>query len=166
MAIGKRTLYVMLPVNICLWSYIGYLIYQGTGDSEVIRSTEAAVSILKINDDTSTYKLVLNYPDPFLKEESNYRTKQNNSDSPQAKDSKPKHSKNTVPIPSVPVKDIRYLGLIQNKTSGVTTALITVNGKSFIVKKGEVVEGINFVSITDGIIIAKIGKEKMSIIKT
>jgi hypothetical protein len=166
MAVSKKTLYIMVPVNICLWGFIGYKFYSAFGDSEADIPIENAIATLKVNEDTTTYQLSLNYPDPFLKEEPKVRHEQNNLNSTNNKPLTNIHPKFTATVTPTPSKEIKYLGLIQNKSSGAATALISINGKSYIIKKGEMIEGVNFESITDQIIIAKIGKEKLTINKS
>ena len=165
MALGKKTLYYMVPINLVLWCYIGYKIYMWGKDEEYNIPEEKVLAPADLNKDSNNYQLVLNYPDPFLKEEPRnkpVRTNLSVNTKPQVNSVS---KKNNIEVPNPP-KDIKYLGLIQNKNSGVTTALISINGKSYIIKKGEVIEGINFESITTEIITAKIGKEKLTINKS
>lgn len=166
MALGKKTLYFMVPVNICLWGFIGYKIYSTFNESDEIIPIENPIAKIKVDEDTNTYKLSLNYPDPFLKDEPTKKTTQNNSIASAHKPVINPSHKSTETITPTPSREIKYLGLIQNKSSGVTTALISINGKSYLIKKGEIIEGVNFESITDQIIIAKIGKEKLTINKS
>lgn len=166
MALGKKTLFVMVPANLLLWGYISYAVYQYMHEPEFTFPNEVIASSLKLNEDTTTYVLNLDYPDPFLKEEVIKKPKQHNSNFATTKIAVKPQLKNTKATSAEPAKDIKYLGLIQNKTSGTITALVSINGKSYIIKKGEIIEGVNFESITDQIIIAKIGREKLTINKS
>lgn len=53
------------------------------------------------------------------------------------------------------IKDIKYLGTVQNKTSGLTMAMISINGNSHVVKKGDSVEGMKFQNISKDVIEVK-----------
>lgn len=166
MALGKKTLYIMVPTNVFLWGYISYAIYQYMNEEPPELTELKDISRLQLNEDTSTYTLRLDYPDPFLKEEATKKSIKHNSTSVISKTPVIAQSAKTRTISPDPPKDIRYLGLIQNKTNGTSTALVSINGKSYIIKKGEIVEGINFESISDQTIIAKIGKAKLTISKS
>ncbi|HWY11617.1 MAG TPA: hypothetical protein VN026_09845 [Bacteroidia bacterium] len=154
MALGKKTLYYVVPINLVLWGYIGYKIYTWGKDEVSDNPTEKAFLPAKFDKDSNNYQLALNYPDPFLKNEiekqKNYSVK-NNSKSP-----KPKEKK-IAPVEKA--DEIKYMGLVSNQSSGVTTALVSVNGKSYVVKKGETIEGMLIKSITQETLELKVGKE-------
>ncbi len=166
MAIGKKTIFIMLPLNLCLWGYIGYKFYTAFTDDGANLPINSPIAALHIKEDTAVYYLQANYPDPFLKDEPIKRLPLKNYNVSTNKSSLQTVVKKTPTISTVPIKDIKYLGLIQNKTSGTTTALISINGTSYIVKKGEVIDGVSFESITNEAIIARIGKEKLMINKS
>ncbi|HEY1054297.1 MAG TPA: hypothetical protein VGE24_04155 [Emticicia sp.] len=61
--------------------------------------------------------------------------------------------------------DIKYLGLIKNSNSGASTAIITLNGQSRLIKANDVIDGIAFKSLDKDELVAVWGKEKMVIRK-
>lgn len=163
---GKKSLYFLIPVNLFVWGYVGFKIYRAFNEEEDVLPFEQAVSVSKLKkEDSIVYKLALNYADPFLKEEPRYKTNANSG------------SSGNIPKPSVnpPVQktitavpktiDLKYLGLVENKSSGAATGLISINGKSYLVKKGDVVEGVSIKSISSEKLEAKIGKDLISVQK-
>lgn len=164
---SKKSIFILLPINIFIWGFIGYKIYTALNDDENILPTEISVSKIKKNKNDSTlYVLDLNYEDPFLKEEPKYIKQQTTAKSIQPPPSgSNKAPKKPVKTEIIPAKEIKYLGLIQNKTSGASTALISINGTSHVVRKGETVEGLVIKSISDTEIAMKDGKSVLSIKK-
>lgn len=156
----------MIPFNLLLWGYIGYVIYDYFHSDIGTLPMERPVNLSKKKqNDSASYTLALNYADPFLKEE------------PRPRNNNPSKSSSTPskPVPTiVPQKtfteapktlDIKYMGLVENKTSGVATGLVSINGKSFLVKKGEKVEGVLIKTLTSDKLEVKVGKENLSILK-
>lgn len=156
----------MIPANLLLWGYIGYYIYNFFHADIGELPTELPVNLSKKKtNDSVDYVLALNYADPFLKEEPKPRN--NNAN-------KAPNKSNTTAITPVVQKvtneapkslDIKYMGLVENKTSGVATGLISINGKTFLVKKGETIEGVLIKSLSSAKLEVKVGKENLSITK-
>lgn len=162
---GKKAIYVLVPLNIAIWSFFIYRFYSAYHDGD-IPEIETQVSVVKpiIESDTSVYVLNLQYDDPFLKG---------------IVSKKPilakKENKANVKTPSVvkivkePVKvaipEIKYLGLVKNNTTGLATAIVSINGQSRIVKQNELLEGIQIKSFDSNELIAYFGKEKVTIKK-
>lgn len=156
----------MIPINLLLWGYIGYTFYDYINADIDSLPTELPVNLAKKKKSDSTdYKLALNYADPFLKEE----PKPRNSISNKSSNISNKPLPVTIPqktITEAPKSlDIKYMGLVENKSSGVATGLISINGKSYLVKKGEKVEGILIKSLSAEKLEVKAGKENLSIAK-
>lgn len=163
---GKKSLYILLPVNLLVWGFIGYKIVMAFQGDDVPEPVETSANFNSLNEkDTLTYQLSLNYEDPFLKQEparrshaSNYNTSGNQQPAAQ------KPVKPTAVEPK-PQKEIKYLGTIQNKTSGVMMALISINGNSYTIKKGDAVEGFSIKNITSSFIEIKEGKKSFRVDK-
>jgi hypothetical protein len=127
---------------------------------------EKAISI-KLDDikDSVSYKLSLDYKDPFLRENEKYRNASGSS-SASTKTVVPKAV--VVKTPTVAPKqlpDIKYLGLIKNSSSGAATAIISLNGQSKLIKANDIIDGVAFKSFDKDELIAMWGKEKMVIRK-
>lgn len=156
----------MIPINLLIWSFVGYTVYDYFHSDIGSLPMELPVNLSKKKkNDSVEYKLALNYADPFLKEEP--KSRNNNSNKSANTPSKP--AQTIVPQKTVTEApktiDIKYMGLVENKTSGVATGLVSVNGKSFLVKKGEKVEGILIKSLSSDKLEVKVGKENLSITK-
>ncbi len=159
---SKKGLYIAISLNLIIWGYVGYVVCDYLRTDDDIIPTELPVNFSKKKkSDSTTYSLALNYPDPFLKEEP--RPRNNNTSKSANNTSKPIQV--TVPqktITEVPKSlDIKYMGLVENKTSGAATGLVSINGKSFLVKKGEKVEGILIKTLSSEKMEVKIGKENL-----
>ncbi|MGZ3883526.1 MAG: hypothetical protein ACXVPQ_05035 [Bacteroidia bacterium] len=161
---GRNSLYVFLPVNLLLWGYIGYKLYTSFGEGEEALPDEFPVTVARLKDaDSLTYELSLNYEDPFLKNVSVRAVQANNAAKREAPKTKPVDAKPAPVQKEARVTDIKYLGLIHNKSSGVKTALISINGQSHIIKPGETVNGIAVQQVDKDFIVVKEGKEKTTI---
>jgi len=158
---NKKSLYILLPLNLLVWGFIAYKIISSLGADELPEMEQVAVSGGRVDvGDTTGYVLSLNYEDPFLKQEPERRSNH------QQERAKP--TQVTAP-PKQPVKaaapetDIKYLGIVQNKTSGLTMAMISINGNSHVIKKGEVAEGIKVQDISQEFIEVREGKKTLKI---
>lgn len=160
---SKKSLYLFLPLNIFLWGYIAYKIYTTFNEDEESAETELPVNAVTVKtEDSAAFVLSLNYEDPFLK---NSQTK--TSAAHIVKES-PSPKVAAAPVkPAPPAKEtkteIKYFGLVHNKSKDVKTALISINGQSHIIKSGEMVNGLSFQEIDKDFIIVKDGKDKIVI---
>lgn len=161
---GKKSLYILLPLNIFIWAFIGYKIYASLQDEDVTLSEAKSPPVKLDHSDSASYSLQLNYADPFLKQEPARKSKPSAAAPVKASSPVLVTEKKTAPSPA-PTLDIKYMGLVQNKTSGATTAMVSINGKSYLVKAGEVVEQVAFTSINSDAMTVKVGKNKLTIIK-
>lgn len=153
----------MIPINLLLWGYIGYYIYNFFHSEVVELPIELPVNLSKKKvEDSVNYVLALNYADPFLKEEPKPK---NNSGAKAI--NQPIHSNPVVQkIREAPkTLDIKYMGLIENKTTGIVTGLISINGRSFLIKKGEIVEGVLVKSLMQDKLELRVGKDNLTISK-
>ncbi|MBL7893849.1 MAG: hypothetical protein JNK50_01055 [Bacteroidia bacterium] len=157
---GKNSLYILLPINLFIWGYIGLKIYSALNEGEGFIPQEFSISKSKLtNNDTIDYKLSLNYKDPFLKEEYNYNKVINATSGNQ----RPIQHNNNNALTTSKEKDIKFLGLIENKSNGIITALISINGNSFIVKKGQIIDDLLIKNITEKELLVKDKKNTLVI---
>ena len=150
---NKKAIYILIPLNIFIWCYLGYSIYSGLKEDDLPEISNNN-SVIKLDElkDTVAYKLSLNYKDPFLREGEKSRGHASNNLQSNNREAAPKN----IPIktPSVaaiikPATEIKYLGLVKNNSTGISTALVSINGKSHLVKKGDVVDGISIKNISN-----------------
>ena len=143
----KAKLYLLILVNLAAWGYVGYKVYgalQGDDTDDFSYDTQGIKKIdIVIEKDSSTLRL--NYPDPFLKNFSSPEkpVQRTSSNTPVSKLTVPQKNVSPKVETPVPVKttEIKYLGLVKNNSSGNTTALLTVNGRSVFTKAGDNVDG-------------------------
>jgi hypothetical protein len=161
---GKKSIYILVPLNLFIWSYVGWKIYSAFNEEDISLIENVSSLPVKLRGgDSVTYVLSLSYADPFLKAEpKSSRSKSNNLNTAKPLVPAVKPTKQIEPPKTV---DIKYLGLVQNKAKGNITAMVSINGRSYIVKAGQTIENVVFTSITPELITARIGKEKLSIKK-
>lgn len=168
---NKKAIYVLIPLNIIIWVYLGYSIYDGLrGEDIPIVETESTALKLKPENEGEAYKLSLNYDDPFLKDGPKPKNNGNNASSNPNQQSTVVKQMPAVKTPTVapvvkPPADIKYLGLVKNNNTGIATALISLNGKSFVVKKGDVIETLSVKEVASDYVELKEGKNIMKISK-
>ena len=164
----KAKLYLLVVINLFAWGYVGYRIYNALqGDGDVSFET-TNTSIKKIEEVKKDDKIILslNYADPFLKGGTFTKEYKNSSMSanhnPSVSKTEKLSSKASTPVAAL---DIKYIGLVKNSDKGTQMAMIDVNGKSYFVKKKDVVEGISIQEITSESIKLKKGKQVLTIRK-
>lgn len=144
---NKKTVYILMPVVLLIWGYIGFKIFtygEDEEDAQPIRIDE----IITDKDEKAVSKaLALNYADPFLKGIRN--TARNESVEPIK--SKPK--KDVVPVHW---GDISYNGFIKNQNNAKKIALLNVDGKQLLAGKGDQIRQLLVVSIQqDSVLLQK-----------
>jgi hypothetical protein len=160
---GKKGIYFLIPINILIWGFFIYRFYSAYHETDEVIVSDNLPSI-KLDDlkESITYKLRLNYDDPFLKKE----VKQKKANSNQQNigiQQKAVVVKTPTVASQAPI--IKYLGLVKNSSSGVGTAIVSINGQSRIIKQNETVEGVLFKSFDSNELIATWGKEKIVVKK-
>jgi len=158
---NKKAIYLLIPLNLFIWGFFIYRFYSAFSETDQpITKSETRITKAFELKDTLTYKLLLDYKDPFLKEqlhtESNFAASQ-----AEPKTKKQSPAKEPVIIIPKQLPDIKYLGLIKNNTSGQSTALVSVNGQSKLIKQNESIDGIVFKSFSKDSLVAKWGKERI-----
>jgi len=166
---NKKAVYILIPLNILVWGFFAYRFYSAFNESDVVLPSSGPVLVNKAEaKDSIVYKLSLDYKDPFLK-----HTKKEHASGPQNYNTPVQQAdlKKTLPAkkqePVVPkqLPEIKYLGLIKNNASGFTTALVSVNGQSRLIKQNESMEGIVFKSFNKDSLVAKYGKDRIVVRK-
>jgi hypothetical protein len=164
---NKKAIYILIPLNLIIWSFFIYRFYTGYNaqDIEIDQTNFVAETKPAETKDSIGYKLQLNYEDPFLKNQIKVyaSTHQDNAEKSQNKaltNARSNMLKQTNAIQK-PAIDIKYIGLIKNTETGFITALVSMNGVSQLVKEKEIIEGITFKKFTKDSLIAFAGKEKI-----
>lgn len=161
---NKKAVYILIPLNLLIWGFFVYRFYTAYADSN-LPSASVTSQVIKLENlkDSVSYHLKLDYKDPFLKDvkrESNINTNRGGqfTDQQSKKTAAPKTPVNIQPKQ---LPEVKYLGLIKNTSSGQTTALVSVNGQSKLIKQNESVDGIVFKSFNKDSLVAKWGKERI-----
>lgn len=164
---NKKAVYLLIPLNLAIWGFFIYRFWAAYHESD-LPATEQQIQFSKFKSlkDSVTYTLSLNYKDPFLREtERSFHSSEpgNNSttSTPSAFVKKEPAPAKTQPISTVKLPEIKYLGLIKNSSSGLITALVSVNGQSRLIKPNETVDGVVFKSFNNDSLVAKWGKERI-----
>jgi len=157
---------------------VGVKVYNALqGDDDLkLNYINSGIKKIELVNAVDCVKIVLNYPDPFLKKVSNsgnYNTShptaskntsvlKNNPNLLTNHSSSAKLSK----VETAPKKiDIKYLGMLKNSDKGIMTAMLVVNGKSVLAKLKENIDGYLVQDINDNSITLKKGKEILTITK-
>lgn len=167
---GKKAVYILIPLNIAIWGFFIYRFYTAYNEAdEPVKPEKMGDFKMEELKDSVQYQLALNYKDPFLKdvEKPKHNSNPNSTSNSLSNNQNTAKLKTTVKTPTVavvkPATDIKYLGLVKNNTTGQTTALVSINGKSHLVKKGDVVDGISVKNISNELIELMEGKNVLSI---
>lgn len=161
---NKKAVYILIPLNLLIWGFFIYRFYTAYTDTDLADDRPASVTVkMDLVKDSLAYALKLDYKDPFLKESKreyvpNTRDLSGNSGE-QTKKIAP--AKPIVTVPPKQLPEVKYLGLIKNTNTGLSTALVSVNGQSKLIKQNESVEGIVFKSFNKDSLVAKWGKERI-----
>ncbi len=167
---GKKGLYILIPLNIAIWGFFIYRFYSAFNEvDEFIPTEEKANFTVEELKDSITYRLALNYKDPFLKDVEKPKYNSNGNNNVTANNQNATKLKTSAKTPTVeivkPATDIKYLGLVKNNTTGNSTALIYINGQSHLVKNGDVINGIIVKNISSTSVELKEGKTIFNITK-
>jgi hypothetical protein len=136
---GKAFTYLMVAVNVLVWSYIIYLVigYLSPKD-EIDFNTNYQLPKTKSVEALDSITV-----DPFLGQTMNIKPAQstNKTASGLAQLNFPK-KENTIPIPNTtpsnPLKDLKFHGLIKSNSNNKKTGLWSLRDSSFFLREGDV----------------------------
>ncbi|WP_040578835.1 hypothetical protein [Croceivirga radicis] len=127
--------YLLLTLVLIIWGILGYKIVKGLkpqSQPESIDLNDKGISITEMTIRKDTYQILANYRDPFLGDLPKKKVKiAVNSKSHKAK---------------IPSKAIRYTGRIIQKTLNKSLYFVSIDGKEFLMKHGEIKEGVKLIS--------------------
>lgn len=151
---NKKTKYVLLPLVLLLWGYIAYRIFEQVNpEIEIENSVRPRLNPMVESKAEDTYKLLLDYPDPFLK---HIRIKKE-----KAEKEKQQTIVNRVYAWNWP--NMNYGGCIQNKNKMV--GLLQLNAKHLLVQEGKTYEKFIIEKLYADSIVIKRETEKRTIRK-
>ena len=157
---NKKIIYVLLPLTLIIWGMIVYKIFFNTDTQE---ESSSFVQSKRVKNSavtsTDTFTLLLNYTDPFLKQE---RRVTPNNGSTTKKTTEPKPQKNTEVL-NWPI--VKYGGLVKQVNKENELAIVSINGSSTFMKTGETVNDIKLIRIYNDSIIVSFQTQKRTIKK-
>ncbi|MFO0355314.1 MAG: hypothetical protein ACK50A_00050 [Sphingobacteriaceae bacterium] len=162
---GKKGIYILIPLNIFIWSFFVYRIFYYESEDTIVEISQTRVNTDNLTD-TAIYKLKMNYEDPFLKKEAVLRS--HNLIGEVRPKQEVKKTETKIKPKEEPVKeilDVKYLGLVKNNSSGFATAIVSINGTSRLIKQDEVVGDMCFKNFTNESLTILKNKEKIVIQK-
>lgn len=138
---SKSTLYILFPLVILIWGMLIYRIVGGVKEEPQVIPIAALPEekpIQKIKKDT--FSLLPLTHDPFLGH--SYRKKE------------PVKIISSAPAVKVEWPEITYLGLVSDVGDSKQVHVIQINGKQFLITKGEDAQGVKIINFSqDGIIL-------------
>lgn len=160
---SKKALYVLLPLTLVIWGLIAYKIYTGLkGDDEEIAENNVVVPAVLLNKGIDTFSLFNNYRDPFLSDIK--RTVIHVNSGNNSKPVNPVKNTNTAKSGNLAVTNdwpaVQYAGILKNQSNSTALILLSVNGKTYTLKQGDVAEGMKVLSFSNSEVTLQRGKEK------
>lgn len=152
----------MLPIVFLVWGIVFYQLYLYffSTPTYVTEKTEVIVNVDEIKKDT--FSIVANYRDPFLGE--NIRLTQPKTTNNQSSQQKVQKNIAQKPLDN-PWPTIEYKGMIKNNNSEKRVGIVGLNNKEYLVKEGEVLNGVKFMVISKELIQVSFQKEQKTISK-
>lgn len=154
--------YVLISLVIGLWGYIIYKIFAAVSDEDqgprvAQKNFVQNVSDLSFYNQKKTTALLLNYPDPMLKNvvadtvpSAPVTPAINNYVAPPIQSYQPE-----------PQIDVRYIGFIENLNDKKPTAIVAIMDKQYMMNVGDEQHGVKLTAINQGQITIKAhGKNK------
>ena len=165
---NKKFIWILLPGVLIIWGLIFFQVKKAVSSSNQPLVRVAPVEQQHfVNQDTSTYRLRLNYDDPFLKNRRPLvRAQTTTNPTPtQPKMAKPKVMKTVTKLP-LKWPNIIYRGLISSKKGNKSIYLLEVDGASILMTAGELRDHLRLLKVyKDSVRIEYKGEEKRTFIK-
>ena len=132
---GKTKQWLLLGLVALIWGLIMVRLFDLTSQPEETLSPIrlSAKDLAKTTDEP--YRFYLNYPDPFLKTFSFSRIEPDKHPSP------PKIESKTIP-------EVVFKGIVSG--ARITTAIVTINGRPLMIKRGDFFEGFKVLEVDSG----------------
>jgi hypothetical protein len=165
---NKKSIYVLAPAVLLVWALIIYRVSDGlqSGDSYYTALSYSPGEQLPVMADTFAYTLQLNYPDPFLGKARPVLPAPNTAPPQLALlRTEPPAAALQQPVPVNPIDYTRYkyIGLVEHKDKKDQLALVILDGKSLMLRKGETAEGVQLLKLYRDSVELKSGKHRFHI---
>lgn len=158
---SKKATWFLIVAVIAVWGVIIYrlLIAAGSDEKLFIRTVQPKVAYESLEGYLleDTFKLVLNYRDPFLEKE----VAVNEIPADLTIKTAPALQNNTALNKPASNLDIKYTGYIKNSSGKRIVAIVTINGKEYMISEGETVAGVKLIkNHRDSVRVSYEGKTK------
>lgn len=157
----KHTKIVLIIAIVGIWAAIIYQ-FIGIGGEEVVPDVSYSTQFVGFELERNKTELNLNYRDPFLGDAA--IKPQTNSNQTSNSISTTQTVQKTEPVEPVIMTwpEVNYMGMVRNINSDDALVMITINGKSHIVGKGDVAEQVTLVDYwRDSALVALEGEKRM-----
>ena len=160
---NKKLTYILIPVVALLWGYIFYKIFWGVGNTPNYAIThQIKTDTLENKQEKFEYNLLVNYSDPFLKnnhikkETKPKEETQQNQNTRSRRTRSRQNRKKEIPWPK-----IKYGGVITNESSDKITILVEINESKCLVNVGDIRKEVTIKRYyPDSIVVVYKGEEK------
>lgn len=158
---NKKLLYLLLPLVLCIWGFIGYKIYYNINNKPVYEINGNALLVSKDNKSKiDTFTIKNNYRDPFLNGAISSTSLQLQEEQEGFNDRAGFSNIQLVVFP-----DLKYFGIITNTLKKQKVALVRIQGKDNIVREGDLKDNILIYRMYNDSLIIKLKKNKKTIFK-
>jgi hypothetical protein len=142
---SNKGLYILLPLVAVVWGIIIYRIikYVGQENTAIAELTLNEIKFEPEKFQNDTFSILANYRDPFLGSASIERA---NSHSPSRTTSSPASTSSLQPKAKTPT--IIFKGIVKNKKSDKTIAVLKINDRTKMLAKGQTVDGIQLLNVS------------------
>jgi Tfp pilus assembly protein PilP len=156
----KKVIYFLLPIIVLVWAFVFYQLF-GYFFSEPNYAKEHEMVKMNIDEiKADTFSIVANYRDPFLdaKKVVSQSSHRGNSSSTKKKKTLPPVADKLWPV-------IKYNGMIKNNDSERRVGIVSISGKEYLVKEGDVLDEVKVKKIEKDLIAVVFQKEQKTISK-
>ncbi|WP_396146022.1 hypothetical protein [Flavobacterium sp.] len=132
---NKKNIYILLPIVLLIWGAVLYQFFTFTSDDEqLIPNAEIGIKPFNIKD-KDTFNISISKRDPFL-----------GSISSSENSNKVKKAITTHKAPKIKEEiqwpEVSYKGIVSDNKEKVKVYMLIINGKTYLMKKGEQQEGV------------------------
>lgn len=131
---NKKSIYILLPIVLFIWGTVIFQFFTFSGNDGDITdiSNKFEIKPLKVKE-RDTFTINVNYRDPFL----------GKMYSPNSTHIARHHSKK-IPKPIEPIiwPQILYKGIVSDTKNKTRVFMLIINGKTYLMKKGDIQEGV------------------------
>jgi hypothetical protein len=132
---NKKNIYILLPIVLLIWGAVLYQFFTFTsGDEQQIPNAEIGIKPFKIKD-KDTFSISISKRDPFLGGISS--SENSNKVKKVVSSNKSAQIKEELIWP-----EVSYKGIVSDNNEKVKVYMLIINGKTYLMRKGEQQEGV------------------------